>query len=67
MKYTNTLCVILAVILVIILIRAATNQGRLWGGEENYRADIALDCIKSARVLFPDFCPAIKIQKNIIN
>ncbi len=35
----NTLCILLGVILIALLLRAATNSGRLWGkGDEYYAA-----------------------------
>ncbi len=39
MKGMNTVCIILAIILVVIIGRAAMNKGKLWGTEENF-ADI---------------------------
>ncbi len=32
----NTVCIILAVIIVVIIGRAAMNGGKLWGEQENY-------------------------------
>ncbi len=34
----NILCIILAIILVGIIIRATTNQGKLWDGDEYYQS-----------------------------
>lgn len=39
MKGMNTVCIILAIILVVIIGRAVMNKGKLWGTEENF-ADI---------------------------
>ena len=33
----KTICIVLAIILILVVIRAISTGGRLWGDEENYR------------------------------
>ena len=36
-KTCNIICIILAILIVALLVRAATNKGKIWGSEEKYR------------------------------
>jgi len=44
MKNMNIVCLILVIILLAIVIRAATNKGKLWEGEENFASLPPLCC-----------------------
>jgi hypothetical protein len=35
-KTCNIICIILAILIVALLVRAATNKGKIWGSEEKY-------------------------------
>ena len=57
MKGMNTVCIILAIILVVIIGRASMNKGKLWGEEENF-ADILAPGGRVAPVVVPAPAPA---------
>ncbi len=42
MKNMNTICIILAIVLVVIIVRAVMNKGKLWGEQENYQYFMAM-------------------------
>ena len=38
-KTCKTICIVLAILIVLALVRAATNKGRLYGAEEHFRSE----------------------------
>ena len=58
-KNIKIICIVLAVIIAGLLIRSATNKGKLWDGQENYGRDPRLwncgNCVNGQQFCYKYF------------